>query len=238
MFALASGSYRFRPLKEGLAGWDVFALQKALGAVADGKFGPATKRALTAFQRKHRLEDDGIGGPVTQRELGKQLIWPIQASMGTPSGLARGLVEGESGFILGQHTAVYPNGTRDVGLMQMNVVPSAQHLSEAFDGSYAIARSLAKLSERADEFLPMRGVAQSQRQAWRLAVLAHNWPAAAFQFANGSISSWRYKSRGIFYRMDQPAPWIIEQGVHGVSTGFQWCEHYLDSKLIYASALR
>lgn len=38
----------------------------------DGDFGPSTKDAVIAFQKKYKLEADGVVGPLTQREL---LTW-------------------------------------------------------------------------------------------------------------------------------------------------------------------
>lgn len=58
-------------LQEGATGELVSGLQQMLldlgfdpGGV-DGSFGPATKAAVTAFQRMHGLEVDGIVGPIT-----------------------------------------------------------------------------------------------------------------------------------------------------------------------------
>jgi peptidoglycan hydrolase-like protein with peptidoglycan-binding domain len=45
-------------------------LQKALGVQVDGSFGPATRRALKAWQRKNGLTPDGVAGPETRRALG------------------------------------------------------------------------------------------------------------------------------------------------------------------------
>jgi hypothetical protein len=56
---------------------DVAALQVALQArglyagTIDGMAGPATTRAVTAFQKKKRLVPDGIAGPVTRQALGR-----------------------------------------------------------------------------------------------------------------------------------------------------------------------
>lgn len=44
-------------------------MQRALGIAADGIFGPATKRALRAYQRRHGLVADGIAGPQTLASL-------------------------------------------------------------------------------------------------------------------------------------------------------------------------
>ena len=45
-------------------------LQERLGISADGQFGPATLRALKAFQASHGLAADGIVGPATRAALG------------------------------------------------------------------------------------------------------------------------------------------------------------------------
>lgn len=65
-----------RTLRNGDSGADVVAMQRALVAkgyqigTADGQFGPKTERAVRAFQRVSRLEDDGIVGPATRKALG------------------------------------------------------------------------------------------------------------------------------------------------------------------------
>ncbi len=45
-------------------------LQRRLGVVADGEFGPITLRAVKGFQVSHRLVVDGIVGPATRTALG------------------------------------------------------------------------------------------------------------------------------------------------------------------------
>lgn len=52
-------------LRRGAQGELVKALQRELGIVADGMFGPATEHAAAAFQRAHHLKPDGIVGPAT-----------------------------------------------------------------------------------------------------------------------------------------------------------------------------
>lgn len=239
---LAAGAYRYRPLREGLVGWDVWALQAALGGlVRDGDFGAKTTSAVLVFQRARftDLDDhDGIAGVKTQIALAKQMIWPVQKDQATPSGLLRGLVEGESGFWLGNHTAPYPNGTRDLGVCMFNRNPTAENLAWAFDGRKAIAETARRWVLRRDYYLPMAGANGSERLAGRYAVLHHNWPAAADRFADKTIGSWTYTSRGESYRMSDPAPWIRELGVSGVETGYAWCTHYVSGKVAYCSALR
>ena len=57
-------------LKMGDVGDEVKVLQKALGLKEDGDFGPATKAAVVAFQKKHRLYPDGVVGKNSWARLG------------------------------------------------------------------------------------------------------------------------------------------------------------------------
>jgi murein DD-endopeptidase MepM/ murein hydrolase activator NlpD len=64
-----------RPLREGLRGWDVAALQFLLAwhgfpsGTMDGDLGPRTGRALRRYQAWRGLGADGIAGPATIRAL-------------------------------------------------------------------------------------------------------------------------------------------------------------------------
>ena len=61
--------YYKKPVK--MTGSDVKWLQERLQIEVDGKFGPATDRAVRAFQANHNLEVDGRVGPKTREELKK-----------------------------------------------------------------------------------------------------------------------------------------------------------------------
>lgn len=232
MFALASGRYIYRPLKEGVRGWDVVALQLGLRGVgttiaADGIFGPATKASVVAYQRVVKLVADGIAGIATQKGLLLDDIWPQQERFRTPAGLARGVVEGECGWQIGNYTAPYADGTRDAGSCMLHVVVNEDNLKRAFDPAYCIARLCRRLREGEvgapyghDDFLGKPG-AQTHRRAWELAVLSWNWPAAAVKLANGGKLS------------TAPAQWVIDIGVAGVDSPAEWAEHYIESKTLY-----
>jgi peptidoglycan DL-endopeptidase CwlO len=56
-------------LKVGSRGPAVARVQRALGIPADGVFGPKTKRAVRAFQKRHDLLADGVVGPKTRKAL-------------------------------------------------------------------------------------------------------------------------------------------------------------------------
>jgi hypothetical protein len=69
-----SSKVRSSGLRVGSAGYRVDALQRRLGelgypVVADSDFGPATRRAVIAFQADNGLELDGVVGPSTQKAL-------------------------------------------------------------------------------------------------------------------------------------------------------------------------
>jgi len=57
-------------VKKGSKGETVKAVQKVLGAKADGIFGPGTEAAVMQWQRSRGLVPDGIVGPATLREMG------------------------------------------------------------------------------------------------------------------------------------------------------------------------
>lgn len=54
-----------RPLQLGSKGRDVRTVQDVVGAKVDGGFGPATEKAVKAFQKSHGLTSDGQIGPKT-----------------------------------------------------------------------------------------------------------------------------------------------------------------------------
>lgn len=50
--------------------WVQWAIKRSGYSVAvDGKFGPTTKKALKKFQKKYKLEPDGVAGPKTQEQI-------------------------------------------------------------------------------------------------------------------------------------------------------------------------
>jgi peptidoglycan hydrolase-like protein with peptidoglycan-binding domain len=56
-------------LSPGTVGEAVKKLQQALGVAADGRFGPATQKALREFQAKNGLDSDGLAGPATLAKM-------------------------------------------------------------------------------------------------------------------------------------------------------------------------
>lgn len=72
-------AYPTETLKYGAEGSQVKRLQRGLnkidkaGLAIDGSYGPATRKAVKAFQKKHGLEVDGICGPKTRAKI-KELL--------------------------------------------------------------------------------------------------------------------------------------------------------------------
>lgn len=63
-----------KTLRKGTEGSDVVTLQVMLNRAGanledDGVFGSVTEKAVKAFQKKRRIKEDGVVGPVTWGEL-------------------------------------------------------------------------------------------------------------------------------------------------------------------------
>jgi cell wall-associated NlpC family hydrolase len=61
---------RAQKAKRYIHAWWVVPVQRKLGVPADGAYGPVTRRAVRAFQKRKGLIVDGIVGPQTLRALG------------------------------------------------------------------------------------------------------------------------------------------------------------------------
>ena len=229
--------YRYS-LKQAMSGWDVWSIQIALNAtpgkprlVEDGVFGPATAAAVKTIQGHLGVTVDGICGPQTQSALCVRECNAVQHVV--PAGLLKGICLGESGGIIPTTSAVYPNGSRDYGPLQDNLTsPSQAALREAFN----VVLQAHEVAERVKStFISFHGQpgAHSTEEAWRLAVLNYNWPAAANQIAAGHGDTWTYSSEGKRYRLADPVPWVEAFHIPNVRTGWDWCRHYIDSKAVY-----
>ncbi|SEH44789.1 peptidoglycan L-alanyl-D-glutamate endopeptidase CwlK [Halobacillus karajensis] len=61
--------YPGAPLYFGSRGVNVKRVQRMVGTEDDGRFGPKTEAAVCSFQQQHRLEVDGVVGPITWRTM-------------------------------------------------------------------------------------------------------------------------------------------------------------------------
>lgn len=115
-------------LKRGSTGADVSAVQKRLkqwgyysGAI-DGKFGPATERAVKWFQQKNGLKADGIVGAKTAAALGLSLS-SVSSSSGSKA--ASGDVYLLAQCIYGESRGEPYKGQVAVGAVVLNRVKSS-----------------------------------------------------------------------------------------------------------------
>jgi len=74
-------------LKKGSRGKEVKQIQEVLSIVADGIFGPATERAVKAWQSENKLVVDGIVGPKTWDAMGLSSTDTDESRYQTPNGL-------------------------------------------------------------------------------------------------------------------------------------------------------
>lgn len=234
--------YRYS-LKLGMSGFDVWAVQIALNATPakprlaeDGSFGPVTAAAVRELQANLGVKVDAICGPQTQAALCVRECNAVKHVV--PTGLLKGICLGESGGIIPTTSTVYPNGSRDYGPLQDNLThPSQAALREAFD----VVLQAREVAERVEStFVSFHGQAgaKSEEDAWRLAVLNYNWPAAANQIAAGHADTWIYTEAGTgaHRKLNVPAPWVQTYGIPGVSTGLDWCHFYVASKVVYVQS--
>lgn len=187
-YTLNAQGYRYRPLKSGDKGYDVYALQTALFSVGhspggfDGDFGPRTNSATKDFQERLGLKPDGIAGVVTQRTATLQMIWPVQKAKQTPPGLLRGQIEAESAFILGNHSPRYDDGEFDVGVTQRNT--NYVTYIDGFDAHGSILALGNKLATKYAEY-KRYGKVTNERRLWELAAGSWNAPAWTDRLAQG-----------------------------------------------------
>lgn len=140
-----------RPLRPGIRGWDVAALQFLLQrrgygpARVDGGFGPATSRAVRRFQDAAALHLDDVAGPETLRAL---RLRPAPAPAGDPVRFLRPL-GAPTGDRFGhpggrRHTGIdfpAPSGT-PVGAAGRGVVTFAGHNDGGYGNLVVVAHRL------------------------------------------------------------------------------------------------
>lgn len=226
-------SYRV-VLKEGMVGHEVYALQLLMtqlavsdgqDLVADGHFGPLTAAKVLTFQRNSGLVTDGIVGVATQSALARLALNKADAATKLPRGLLKGLMENESGYIVGCVNWSVAGGV-DAGLIQERIYVDDYQSAAAWKYAFGYESivNAAKLFRTTYELFRNKPGAQTERRAWELAALNHNWPWGAAQLAKGVPLS------------TQPAQWVINIGVRGVTTPAQWAEFYISKATAYVTS--
>ncbi|MCL2812284.1 MAG: peptidoglycan-binding protein [Clostridia bacterium] len=183
----------YRTLREGMTGEDVRLLQEALSNAGfmdtkpDGRFGPATKKAVTDYQRANKLKADGIAGEATQRKL---LGDPAAPNTGTPAANASAantpLVFAEpapgSALRLG-------NKGETVRTLQTQL-QTLGYLSGRVDGSFGQATEQAVMAFQRASKLKADGVAGNATQNAISAALAkRNGPVSVPTAADASTNA-------------------------------------------------
>lgn len=226
-----SPSFRY-VLQRGDRGESVAALQVNLRGIAvDGDFGPITETAVRAVQSTNRLVVDGIAGGATQQALCLTLSAPAQAAYQLPVGLLRGLVQNESSFYLASYTGhpSDPNGF-DLGAYQ-DAFPPRERSQTTYRQAYSVPAmagiTAGELRAAKNRFKGKPG-APTDKRAWQLAALDHNWPFAAYNLA----------STGHIYpgnpALDTTrAQWVVTASGGRLSTPQQWVDSYISRACKY-----
>lgn len=209
-------------------------LQLNLGDITvDGDFGGQTEKAVLAFQARRGLEEDGIAGMQTQQALIVQLQRPASKKHVLPPGLLKSIAFNESGFALAAAGPHLSDSGWDIGAFcrsSGSAYPTQGFLRDAYDVSKSAEWTAAKVVE-VREGLPAT-VAPSRylddlaggkmpKFRWQLAILAHNWPAAADNIAHHGTA---LRTPGAD---DQPADWIIAATGGRLKTPREWCMAYV-----------
>jgi hypothetical protein len=210
-------------IRQGEEGWAVYALQCALpGAERDGSFGAFTDAAVRAVQGSYALVVDGIAGPATQGALADRVC--AEHSSGLPRGLIAGIAQGEGGKLLGPVNWSVPGGV-DCGLFQRRVYGPPFQLAElqrAFDPGYQAELLRRFLAARAEKYQRPEMASPGPERAWRLAALAHNYPAGADTIAAKGIG-------GLSAYWRKPQAWVpavhLPDG-YEIRTPLDWVRFY------------
>lgn len=243
MYWVPSKDFRYS-LKRGMAGTDVAALQLNLRSlVVDGDFGPLTERAVRRFQRSRpRLVTDGIAGPATQMAVAlREMRRPAKL---LPRGLLRSIASNESGFFLGSAGPHASDNGWDVGVFARSsgeAAPGQTFLENAYDVYESACWTTDNLiDQRAALGVPVRSwyadtlaPGDLERYRWMVAVLAHNWPAGAFNLARRGAVTVDYP--GDENDDDKPAGWIIAATAGRLSTPREWALSYIARATVYMS---
>lgn len=217
-----------RSFKLGDNHWAVAALQINLNVfgntlVPDGVFGPATDKVCRAFQRHRGLVVDGIIGPASQQRMCIDLATPAARRYGLPAGLARGIMESESGFMLSAWTEHPSDAGFDLGVWQDS------YTRPASQASYAKSLNVSAMAFETCEKLRTvynryRNAGAVEKLAWECATLYHNWPAAADRLARGL---------GPTSQPDTPATWVQIASGGRLSTPREWANAYIENTTRY-----
>jgi hypothetical protein len=216
-------------IESGERGAEVFGIQRGLNGIGwslveDGIFGDQTLDAVKTFQYKRGLGNDGVFGPKTSEKLSFALI--KRTTIECPDGLIRGMVEGESGNLIGAVNWTVAGGV-DCSYCQRRVYSqdfsNVDVIKKAFDGRYQMNLIAKSVKARHDAYFGKQG-ANTNEKAWRLGILYHNYEVAADKIAEVGIDG-----LGSYWTTEQG--WVVAVNAHfddgaSVKTPLEWCQFY------------
>jgi len=195
-----------------------------LPVVEDGIFGEQTRLAVKSFQEASELKGDGRFGQKTSAAMAAVLGAKVPTSVAP--GLVRGIVQAESGNLIGAVNTSVPGGI-DCGYVQRRVYEADYSdqavVRRAFDGLYQMNLLAKTLRSRHDAFYGRPG-AKTHKEAWKLAALHHNYPYAADQISKLGVNN-------LSSYWTTPASWVEAIGAkwadgEPVQTPLDWCRYY------------
>lgn len=219
--------YRYA-FKKGMSGTDVAALQINLSGVAvDGAFGSQTRGAVVKLQRDHGLKVDGIAGIMTQQQIVTTRCLNVPVKV--PAGMLLSLAANESGFAIAAYSLHPSDAGYDLGAFQRSSGSDPSPSQLFIRGAYDV-RLMA--DETARRFVKLFSAYRNDpkvgtdRRAWELAVLSHNWPSAAENLATiGRI----YKTKSD----DEPEAWIEQASGGRLHTAKEWVAAYIEKATVF-----
>lgn len=182
---------RLRPMR----GEDVYALQKAINTVlsyglkTDGVFGPLTRDATKLAQRYTGELEDGWAGQLTQAALVYEIVKKEGGTSLIAPGLVIGQLEHESSLLLGNYSALRPDGTYDAGVAQHNTLITPPTLG--FDPGWSVKHLIDYVREHYElyhDLSAFRGDDHSEHRRWGLA--AGSWNAPAYTNWLAGVQPW------------------------------------------------
>lgn len=211
-----------RSYRRGDDAWPVVSLQLNLNHFGnrlelDGVIGPATEKVMRSFQAHRRMATDGVFGPASQQRLCIELATPPARRYSLPTGLMRGALENESGYMIACWTEHPSDAGFDLGALQdsFTAPASQQRYRDALDVAAISERTAATYRRSYDRY---RSLGAAQRLGWECAALYHNWPAAADRMARGL---------GPTSKPDEPVEWVQAASGGRLSTPREWADAYI-----------
>lgn len=203
--------------KLGEQGWPVIVAQVCINShfkvaplVLDGFYGPASDKAGRELQAACKVAVDGHLGPKTQEAFVRAKMKHAEVHM-TPPGLLVGICGMESSYFWPSVSPVNSNGTSDYFVTQASLTPAeaTEHALLAWANPDTAGHLLA--GEVAGFHKAIASKAPTN--AWELAALYHNWPAAAWALAEGR-QAW----------LDKPFAFTTAKGY---DTGLDYANYYI-----------